>query len=132
MAGLPYNLQKKTYCVVQSSCTAISCCSDNPDMEMTFTWYIDIDVCNHVLKIGIEEYTAQFSLLNFPFSKVSINVINKTLIDIEINNCFGQEPFRYVILFFFCRKTSEFCSFWGIQNQVCKINYCGLRKSAAI
>lgn len=81
MAGLPYNLQKKTYCVVQSSCTAISCCSDDPDMEMTFTWYIDIDVCSHVLQIGIEEYTAQFSLLNFPFSKISINVINKTLTD---------------------------------------------------
>lgn len=108
MAGLPYNLQKKTYCVVQSSCTAISCCSDDPDMEMTFTWYIDIDVCSHVLKIGIEEYTAQFSLLNFPFSKISINVIYKTLVDIEINNCFGQEPFRYVILFLFVGKPQSF------------------------
>lgn len=75
-------------------------------MEMTFTWYIDIDVCSHVLKIGIEEYTAQFSLLNFPFSKISIIV--KTLVDIEINNCFGQEPFRYVILFFFVGKPQSF------------------------
>lgn len=116
MAGLPYNLQKKTYCVVQSSCTAISCCSDDPDMEMTFTWYIDIDVCSHVLKIGIEEYTAQFSLLNFPFSKV------KSVVDIEISNYIDQEPFCYAILFFFYRKTTKFCSFWGIQNQVCENN----------
>lgn len=126
MAGLPYNLQKKTYCVVQSSCTAISCCSDDPDMEMTFTWYIDIDVCSHVLQIGVEEYTAQFSLLNFPFSKGPINA--KTLVKIEIINYFNQEPFHYVILFFFYRKTTEFCSFWGIQNQVCEINYCWLQE----
>lgn len=96
MAGLPYNLQKKTYCVVQSSCTAISCCSDDPDMEMTFTWYIDIDVCSHVLQIGVEEYTAQFSLLNFPFSKGPINA--KTLVKIEIINYFNQ--FIMLIYFF--------------------------------
>lgn len=70
--GLPYNLQKKTYCVVQSTCTAISCCSDDPDMDKTFAWFINIDVCNHLLQIGIEEYKAQFSLLNFPFSKFLI------------------------------------------------------------
>lgn len=106
MAGLPYNLQKKTYCVVQSSCTAISCCSDDPDMEMTFTWYIDIDVCSHVLKIGIEEYTAQFSLLNFPFSKVSVNV--KSVVDIEISNYIDQEPFCDAILYFFIGKPQSF------------------------
>lgn len=96
-------------------------------MEMTFTWYIDIDVCSHVLKIGIEEYTAQFSLLNFPFSKVSINV--KSVVDIEISYYIDQEPFCYAILFFFYRKTTKFCSFWGIQNQVCENNYCGLGQS---
>lgn len=73
-------------------------------MEMTFTWYIDIDVCSHVLQIGVEEYTAQFSLLNFPFSKGPINA--KTLVKIEIINYFNQEPFHYVILFFLGKPQS--------------------------
>lgn len=125
MAGLPYNLQKKTYCVVQSSCTAISCCSDDPDMEMTFTWYIDIDVCNHVLKIGIEEYTAQFSLLNFPFSKVSINV--KSVVNIEISYYIDQEPFCYAILFSFIGKPQSFVLSGVYRIKYVKIiNFCGL------
>lgn len=77
------------YCVVQFSCIVIFCCLDDFDMEMIFIWYIDIDVCSYVFKIGIEEYIVQFLLFNFLFSKIFINVINKILIDIEINNCFG-------------------------------------------
>ena len=64
-------------------------------MDKTFAWFIDIDVCNHLLQIGIEEYKAQFSLLNFPFSKFFICRKMKEVI-VTLNSIFvGNIQFSY-------------------------------------
>lgn len=67
--GLPYNLDLLTYCVVESSCTKIVCCTDDSEFQSTITWSIDMDSCNHRLIVSIEALKTEVSLLNYKFGK---------------------------------------------------------------
>ncbi|XP_062596534.1 uncharacterized protein LOC134257978, partial [Saccostrea cucullata] len=69
ISGLPYNMKKKTYCVVGPRCTSMTCCTEDPEMETTFTWFIDVDSCNLELTLGIEEFRKKISLLEFEFGQ---------------------------------------------------------------
>lgn len=70
--GLPFNLRQQTYCVVESSCTKIQCCTDDSEFQSTIAWFIDMDSCNHQLEVGIEGLKSKVSLLNYEFGMMDI------------------------------------------------------------
>ncbi|XP_062581277.1 uncharacterized protein LOC134243073, partial [Saccostrea cucullata] len=67
LSGLPYNLEKKTSCQLHSSCTSITCCTEDTELQTTVSWFLHIDSCHLKLSVGIEEWKTDFSLINFNF-----------------------------------------------------------------
>lgn len=65
--SLPYNMKKKTYCYVGASCTSINCCTEDPEMDTTFNWFIGVDSCHLKFSVGIENRKQQSFLLDFTF-----------------------------------------------------------------
>ncbi|XP_062582875.1 uncharacterized protein LOC134244632 [Saccostrea cucullata] len=72
LSGLPYNLEKKTSCQLHSSCTSITCCTEDTELQTTVSWFLHIDSCRLKLSVGIEEWKADFSLIDFNFGENKI------------------------------------------------------------
>ncbi|XP_078340727.1 uncharacterized protein LOC144627474 [Crassostrea virginica] len=69
ISDLPYNMEKKTSCYVGASCTEMTCCTDDPEMDTTFSWFIDVDFCHLKLSVGIENTKQEMFLSDITFGE---------------------------------------------------------------
>lgn len=60
-------MEKKTSCYVGASCTEMTCCTDDPEMDTTFSWFIDVDFCHLKLSVGIENTKQEMFLSDITF-----------------------------------------------------------------
>lgn len=99
ISGLPYNMKKQTSCYVGASCTALSCCTDDPEMETTFSWFIDVDFCHLKFSVGIENKKQDLFLPDFAFG----TKMKHTSIQINEKKCIFQLLFASLLnIFLFC------------------------------
>lgn len=113
LPGLPYNLEKKTYCQLHTSCTSITCCTEDTELQTTISWFIHVDSCNLKLSIGIEEWKTELSLIDFRFGKFSEKYVSSLL---NYFSWFVNSSLTTLI--FLYRSKSDFSTCWSIQNQV--------------
>ena len=62
---------KNVYCRFDKTCTTVSCCVDLKLFiyRHSLTTYVRYDACNLELTIGLNEWTASFSVLEEDFSE---------------------------------------------------------------
>lgn len=68
-------MKKKTYCFVGASCTSMTCCTEDTEMDTTFTWFLDVDSCNLKFTVGIENKKEETLLQDFNFGKITIFIV---------------------------------------------------------
>lgn len=68
-------MKKKTYCFVGASCTSMTCCTEDTEMDTTFTWFLDVDSCNLKFTVGIENKKEETLLQDFNFGKITILLV---------------------------------------------------------
>ncbi|KAJ8320500.1 LOW QUALITY PROTEIN: hypothetical protein KUTeg_002087 [Tegillarca granosa] len=66
---IPNVLDGKIFCHISDKCTAVSCCSEAPTIKRNIHSYIDIDVNNYKVTVGIESRQFQVFLLDFETGK---------------------------------------------------------------
>lgn len=59
------SLDNPITCHLQKSCTAIDCCVDVSQIGRFFHMFFALDPCTATLKIGIEKYTFDLSLIDY-------------------------------------------------------------------
>lgn len=62
----------KVTCYVPSLCTAVDCCVDVLDLDMSFHAYLSIDPCRYTLRIGIDKYSFTVSLDQMEYGKTFV------------------------------------------------------------
>ena len=62
-------LPNELSCTLSDTCTSISCCYNSSLVDRMIHSYIDVDVCNSVMTIGIGHLSYKTSLLEYEFGR---------------------------------------------------------------
>lgn len=57
----------KATCYLPSLCTAVDCCVEITSLSRSFNFYINIDPCNYLLRVGIDNFYFNQSLDRYTF-----------------------------------------------------------------
>lgn len=68
---LPLDLYPLT-CNLDHTCTKVSCCVDSPVVDSAFEVVMDIDPCNRMLYIEIENLRTQIPFKDIKWGKVNV------------------------------------------------------------
>ncbi|XP_060567959.1 uncharacterized protein LOC132726631 [Ruditapes philippinarum] len=115
-------------CHLSEHCSSFECCLNVPELDRTVAFYIDIDVCNNNLSVGIDNLGHNQPLVEYPYGKqkqVDLKgILNmKYLItdstdtqymqvSAEINKCFEQP----------CDETVVLLDNFNMEKPVCDLN----------
>lgn len=80
-AGLA-SLGAKTKCAISDSCTNVHCCLQSDTIQETLDAYIDVDICNGKIEVGIEKFHWSDRLLGYEYGTVK-HVSMLGLVNIE-------------------------------------------------
>lgn len=70
----------KVTCYVPSLCTAVDCCVDVPDLDMSFHAYLSIDPCQYTLRVGIDKYSFTVALDQLEYGKTFYNGVCRSIL----------------------------------------------------
>jgi hypothetical protein len=56
-------------CNLGDTCTNIDCCVNIDKLDITFRAYVNLDVCDKQITIGVENFTRTISLYSFQFTQ---------------------------------------------------------------
>ena len=59
----------KVTCYLPSLCTAVDCCVEVTPLSRSFHLYLNIDPCNYILRVGIDNFYLNQSLDRYTFGK---------------------------------------------------------------
>ena len=63
------DLKGPVSCHLSSSCTSIECCLDVVQINRSVAFFLNIDTCNYILSLGIENLVFNKSLIDYNFGK---------------------------------------------------------------
>lgn len=69
-----------TNCHIGPSCQDFLCCSLIATIGRTLRYELSVDACSHTLKISIEDFHYQRSLVNFPFGVTQIFTLSQIFV----------------------------------------------------
>jgi hypothetical protein len=56
-------------CILEDTCTGVTCCISVDFLHKTFSAFVKLDACNHSLKFGIEKIQEEINLFDYSFGK---------------------------------------------------------------
>jgi hypothetical protein len=62
-------LPDSAVCILEDTCTGVTCCINVDFLHKTFSAFVELDACNHSLKFGIEKIQEQINLFDYSFGK---------------------------------------------------------------
>lgn len=65
--GLNEAISGHSSCYIPDKCTAIYCCTDIPQLNITVNTGIDLDICDYRLTVSLEEVTIEYSLVDYEY-----------------------------------------------------------------
>ncbi|CAG2253142.1 unnamed protein product [Mytilus edulis] len=81
-------------CYINGHCSSVDCCVYDEKILTSLNVFINIDSCNYVLEVGIENYKFSKSLLEFDWSSFQLEELprsNNYIISMVISICWDSE-----------------------------------------
>lgn len=64
------SLGAKTRCAISDSCAHVQCCMQSDTIQETLDAYVDVDMCNGKISVGIEKFFWSDRLLSFDYGTI--------------------------------------------------------------
>ncbi|XP_021353372.1 uncharacterized protein LOC110450253 [Mizuhopecten yessoensis] len=103
------NLPDKAKCHIPYRCSAVYCCAKETKVtDLSFEFFLDIDMCNYTLKGGVESVTFEVELLNYEFGKLeTINIGDVVFILYRLKKPPNRKIFIIDLSLKFCPDADE-------------------------
>ncbi|VDI08519.1 Hypothetical predicted protein [Mytilus galloprovincialis] len=109
--GLNEVISGHSSCYSPDKCTAIYCCTDIPQLNITVNTGIDLDICDYRLTVSLEEVTLEYSLVDYEYgSKKKFSLFG--LFDLSfIIKDLASENVMFSVNISACLESTGICQF---------------------
>ncbi|XP_052067236.1 uncharacterized protein LOC127706620 [Mytilus californianus] len=105
-------LQNGVTCTLTHSCTGVECCLDVELIDRSIFFKLDLDPCNHILLLSIENLSYNISLFNFDWGRdIRFSLENVFRIDYSIYDLSSSRLFQIDMNISACFETTGSCMF---------------------
>ncbi|VDI45262.1 Hypothetical predicted protein [Mytilus galloprovincialis] len=106
------NISSFATCRIPLKCTAIDCCITLPYFGRGVNFFIDLDMCDSRLMVGIEKIALNYSLLDYEWGKLqSLNLYGVFIVNYTIDDFSSENVVVFSVNVSICFESLEKCEF---------------------